>query len=69
MSQRQGTNSVDRRQAVLIKGKVQTSDYVDATPARRVALVWELTEELWSIAGKADAQRRLQRDVTAFKKQ
>ena len=69
MSQRQGTNNVDRSQAVLIKGKMPTSDYVDAPPARRVALVWEITEELWSITGKTDAQRRLQRDVATLKKQ
>lgn len=69
MRERQGTNSVDRSQAVLIKGKMQTSDYVDAPAARRVALVWELTEELWSISGRTDAQRRLQRDVATLKKQ
>ena len=69
MSGRQGTNNVDRSQAVLIKGKIQTSDYVDAPPAQRVAMVWELTEELWSISGRTDAQRRLQRDVAALKKQ
>jgi hypothetical protein len=69
MSEKQGKNNVDRSQAVLIKGKIQTSDYVDAPPARRVALVWELTEELWSITGRTDAQRRLQRDVATLKKQ
>ena len=69
MNQRQGTNNVDRSQAVLIKGKMQTSDYVDAPPAQRVVLVWELTEELWSITGRTDAQRRLQRNVATLKKQ
>ncbi len=69
MREKQRTNSVDRSQAVLIKGKTQTSDYVDAPAGRRVAIVWELTEELWSISGRTDAQRRLQRDVAALKKQ
>jgi hypothetical protein len=68
MSEKQGTMGVDRSQAALIKDKTQTSDYVDAPPARRVALVWELTEELWSITGRADAQQRLQRNVAALKK-
>ena len=69
MIERQGKNNVDRSKAVLIRDKTQTSDYVNATPARRVALVWELTEELWSITGRTDAQRRLQRDVATLKKQ
>ena len=61
-------NGVDRTRAVLIKGKSQTSDYVDAPPARRIEMVWELTEELWSISGKGDAQRPLRRDVAVLKK-
>jgi len=61
-------NRVDRTRAVLIKGKSQTSDYVDAPPARRVAMVWELTEELWSISGKGDAQQPLRRDVAVLRK-
>jgi hypothetical protein len=61
-------NGVDRTRAVLIRGKSRTSDYVDAPPARRIEMVWELTEELWSISGKGNAQRRLQRDVAAFRK-
>ena len=69
MRAKQGTNNVDRSQAVLIKGKTQTSDYVDDPASRRVALVWELTEELWSITGRTDAQQRLQRDVATLKKQ
>ncbi len=69
MREKQGTNSVDRGIAVLIKGKMQISDYVDAPASRRVAMVWELSEELWSIKGRADAQRRLQRDVATLKKQ
>jgi hypothetical protein len=68
MSERQVISRVDRSRSLLIKGKSQTSDYVDASPARRVAIVWELTEELWSITGRTDAQQRLQRDVAALKK-
>ena len=68
MKVNQVINRVDRSQAVLIRGKVQANDYVNAPAAARVAMVWELTEELWSITGRADAQQRLQRNVAAFKR-
>jgi hypothetical protein len=64
----QGIHSVDRSHAVLIRGKDQSSSYVDAPASERVGMVWELTEELWSITGRADAQQRLQRNVAAFKR-
>jgi hypothetical protein len=69
MSQKQEINRVDRSQAVLIKGKSHSSDFVDAPPAVRVAMVWELTQELWSLSGRTDAQQRLQRNVATLKKQ
>jgi hypothetical protein len=68
MKVNQGINRVDRSRAVLIRGKKQASDYVDAPASVRVAMVWELTEELWSITGRADAQQRLQRNVAAFER-
>jgi len=68
MREKNEINMIDRSQAVLIKGKTQTSDFVDATPSRRVAMVWELTQELWSLAGNKDAQQRLQRNVAALRK-
>jgi hypothetical protein len=69
MRERHGINSIDRSQAALIKGKTQASDFVDRPPEECVAMVWELTQELWSISGRIDAQRRLQRDVATLKKQ
>jgi hypothetical protein len=69
MRDKQGINSIDRSKATLLKGKTSVSDYVGRPASECVAMVWELTQELWSINGRADAQRRLQRDVAALKKQ
>jgi hypothetical protein len=68
MREKKGINTIDRSQATLIKGKIQTSDFVDRPASECVAMVWELTQELWSISGRKDAQRRLQRNVAALKK-
>lgn len=69
MSERQIISRVDRSRSLLIKGKTQTSDYVDAPPARRVAIVWELTEELWSLSEQTNPQQPMRRDVAILKKQ
>jgi hypothetical protein len=69
MREKQGINRIDRSQATLIKDKTLVSDYVDRPAAECVAMVWELTQELWSISGRKDAQQRLQRDVATLKKQ
>ena len=69
MNEKQEFNRVDRSRAVLIKGKSQPNDYVDAPPAQRVEMVWQLTQELWSLSGRTDAEQRLQRNVATLKKQ
>ena len=43
--------------------------YVDASPAERVGLVWEITRELWSLRNRQDAERRLQRNVATLVRQ
>jgi hypothetical protein len=43
--------------------------YVRASPAERVGFVWELTEELWSLRNRQDAERRLQRNVATLIRQ
>ena len=43
--------------------------YVDASPQERIAVIWEITAELWSLKDKQYAERRLQRDVTNLVKQ
>lgn len=62
-------NKVERDKVKIFRGKSLSSDYVDRPAAECVAMVWELTQELWSIAGGEIAQRRLQRNVAAPKKQ
>ena len=52
-----------RDKTVLKKQSAEDDSFVDATPAERVGVVWELTRELWSLGGRQDAERRLQRDV------
>ena len=42
----------------------QDDCYVDASPQERIARIWELTAELWSLKGSQYAERRLQRNVT-----
>ena len=62
----------------LNKNKVRLSmmtdsvddEYVDASIGERIAMVWDITIELWSIAkkGEISAQSRLQRHVANFTK-
>ena len=44
----------------------EEDDYVDAPPAERLNMVWELTAELWSLRGQDCAQQRLQRHVASL---
>jgi hypothetical protein len=60
---------VDRSQAVLISGADKSSDFVDLPPAECVSIVWELTQELWSLTGDTNAEQRLQRNVAVLKRQ
>jgi hypothetical protein len=62
-------NRVDRSKAVLISGTDKSSDFVNLPPAKCVAIVWELTRELWSLTGDSNAEQRLQRDVAVVKSQ
>lgn len=43
--------------------------YVKATRQERVAAMWEITAELWSLTGKCNVKRRLQRNVTRLYRQ
>lgn len=40
--------------------------YVDNTHSETLKIVWEITSDVWAFGGKADAERRLQRNVTNF---
>ena len=53
-----------RRDIVVVRDiHDKQDDFVEASPSERVGMVWELTEELWSLRDKGNAERRLQRDV------
>ena len=45
-------------------------DYVDAPIKDRISMVWDITEEFWSLTkkGEMSAKSRLQRDVAKLTK-
>ncbi|MHC4434791.1 MAG: hypothetical protein ACYTBS_23380, partial [Planctomycetota bacterium] len=45
----------------------EDDDFVDASPAQRLDMIWDLTAELWSLRGKDCAEQRLQRHVTSLR--
>jgi hypothetical protein len=53
-------------QTRLRKLSDQDDDFVDASPAERLGMIWELTAELWSLRGQDCAQQRLQRHVASL---
>ena len=42
----------------------QDDCFVNASPQQRIAFMWELTAELWSLRDSKYAEQRLQRNVT-----
>lgn len=54
---------LNRRYATLKKLTDFDDGYVAASPQKNLSLMWELTEELWSLKDKKNAKRRLQRNV------
>ena len=54
--------NVDRKKIVLKKLHEEDNGYVDASPAERLSIVWELTKQAWAFAG-INAEQRLQRNV------
>ena len=69
METRRKINKVDRSKARLISGPDDSRDFVDAANTECVAMVWELTKELWSLRGDKSAEQRLHRNVAVLKKQ
>ncbi len=59
---------VNRKKCVLKKLHEEDNGYVDADPAERVGMVWELTKQAWAFAG-INAEQRLQRNVTKLIRQ
>lgn len=60
---------VNREKCVLKRGHEEDNGYVDAEPAERVGMVWELTKRAWAFAGinavlwTPYGEQRLQRNV------
>jgi hypothetical protein len=44
----------------------EDDNFVDASPAERLDMMWELTAEIWSLRGQDIAQQRLQRHVASL---
>ena len=55
---------VRKNHTVLKRMTKQDDCYVDASPENRIALMWEITAEIWSLKNKKDVERRLQRNIT-----
>ena len=53
----------------LKKMTKQDDSYVNASPQERIAVIWEITAELWSLKDRQYAEQRLQRNVTNLIKQ
>ncbi len=69
MNKNQIMLKVNRKKTLLRRIDDLLDDYyVKWTPSKRVSFIWNLTEEVWSLKDKKSAQRRLQRNITHFKK-
>jgi hypothetical protein len=55
---------LDRKKITIKKQDKQDDSYMDGSPQERIAFVWELTAEIWSIRGAEHVKQRLQRNVT-----
>lgn len=64
-----GMLKLQRDKARLRKLTDEDDDFVDASPAERLGMVWELTAEVWSLRGQDCAQQRLQRDIASLVRQ
>lgn len=58
---------VNRKQVALKKVDKNEDFYVAASFAQRISFMWDLTQEIWSLKDKKNAQRRLQRHITVLK--
>lgn len=55
---------------VILKKMSREDDcYVNASPEDRIALMWEITAEIWSLRNRSDVERRLQKNVANFVEQ
>jgi hypothetical protein len=53
------------RNATSIRRVSKDDDpYVNLSPQERISYIWDITAEVWSLNGKHNVKRRLQRNVT-----
>ena len=56
---------VDRSCVRVVKMSEDNDDgFVEASPAERIAMVWEITKDAWAFTGETDAEQRLPRHIT-----
>jgi len=60
--------SLDRQDVRIFRSLKEAHDggYMPGTPAERLAQVWELTREAWSLLDAGHAEQRLQRHVAVL---
>lgn len=58
-----------RNHSTLKKIDKKDDSFVNASRQERIAFMWELTAELWSLRGTGYVKRRLQRNITNLIKQ
>lgn len=54
---------LQKEYTALHKMSKEEDNFVDASPAKRVSMMWDLTAELWSLTDPQGVERRLQRHV------
>ena len=58
---------MNRKHIEVYKNKIHINDeYVDLPSNERIAFVWELTREIYSLTGEYNVESRLQRDVVTI---
>ena len=58
---------MNRKHIAIYKNKIPINDeYVDLPASERIAFVWDLTREVFSLTGEYNVESRLQRDVINF---
>ena len=60
---------MNRRHVVLKHLSDPDDDFVQALPADRLLMIWDLTSEIWSLLDPEHVQRRLQRNVVSLTRQ
>jgi len=56
---------LDRNRVRVVKMSEDNDDgFVEASPAERIAMVWEITKDAWAFAGEINVEQRLPRHIT-----